>query len=82
MGTITSFSDAPAFAKLCQLPVEKLAQHVLIQRDIIRALQASAKEPEDVTCFTSRIAELEELLAETKDILKRIIEGNPVEWDV
>lgn len=81
MVTLTSFLDTPAFKRLCNLPVERLAQHVLVQRDIIRALQTKNREPEDTTYFVSRIAELEESLAEANEVIQRLIEGDPVEWE-
>jgi len=82
-----SCADTPAFKQLCQQPVEKLAQHVLVQRDMIRDLwsqQTDTKElkglRDQLSCSNARIIELEELLEDTQDRLRRMIEDCSAEW--
>ncbi len=84
MATITSFSDTPAFARLCQLPAEKLAQHVLIQRDIICELRGASVDRnlrDQLSYANCQILQLEELLEEAHDRIRRLIEGDLVEWE-
>lgn len=85
---ITSFTGTPAFIHLCQQPVEKLAQHILVQRDMIRDLrsqQTDTRELEDLrdqlSCSNARILEQEELLEDTRDQLRRMIEDCSAEWE-
>lgn len=81
---LTSFSDTPAFVRLCQLPTEKLAQHVLVQRDIIRKLRSVSVDHglrDQLSYANCQILHLEELLEEAHDRIRRLIEGDLVEWE-
>ena len=87
---ISSFVGTEAFNRLLQRPKEALAQHILVQRDLIREFKSihQCRENEaiddlrnELSYTLARVAELEEELAEAKDTLDQIIEGNTCRWD-
>jgi hypothetical protein len=87
----SSFAGSPAWNYLLQQSPEKLAQHILIQRDIIRDLRAlpmnsSSSEIEalqmEIDSSHAQIQALEEGLDESRDTLRRMIDGDGVEWEV
>ncbi|HNY33519.1 MAG TPA: hypothetical protein PKK68_02575 [Methanothrix soehngenii] len=86
----SSFVGSPAWDYLLQQSPEKLAQHILIQRDIIRDLRAmpmsDSHEMEalqlEIDSSHAQILALEEDLTEARDTIRRLVEGECVEWEV
>ena len=85
---MTSFAGTPAFNQLCQQPIEKLVQHILVQRDMIRTLrdqQTDTRELADLrdqlSCSNCRILELKEMLGNTRAQLRQIVDDGSAEWE-
>jgi predicted nuclease with TOPRIM domain len=87
---LTSFRGTPAFEQLLRRPKEALAQHILVQRDLIRELKeketgynhdAVFDLHDELSYLQIKNAELEEALAELKDNFSQIVEGNVTRWD-
>ncbi len=84
----TTISKTPRYRSLLGQPVEVLAQHIMVQRDLLRELlvykRASLRElavlQDQISLRDAKINELEEMLEESYDVRRRLIEGNPVEW--
>jgi hypothetical protein len=85
----SSFTGSPAWNYLLQQSPEKLAQHILVQRDIIRNLRVmptdDTREIEalqlEVDSSHAQILALEEDLTEARDMIRRLVEGECVEWE-
>jgi hypothetical protein len=87
---ISSFVGTEVFNRLLQRPEDTLVQHILVQRDLIREFKTANQHHEDEVVDTLRdelsyiytkISELEEDLAEARDIINQMAEGNVTEWD-
>jgi len=87
---ISSFVGTEVFNRLLQRPKDTLVQHILVQRDLIREFKVTNRHHEDevVDAFRNelsytytKISELEEDLAEARDTINRMAEGNVTEWD-
>ena len=88
---ISSFVGTEAFNRLLLQPKETLAQRVLVQADMIRdfctAHIDNTQRPEQydfddqLSYNQARILELEELLADAKETISRLVEGDATEWD-
>ena len=90
MATISSFVGTEAFSRLLQRPKDALVQHILVQRDLIREFKATNQHHEDevVDAFRNelsyayaKISELEDDLAEARNTIHQMVEGNSTEWD-
>jgi len=90
MATISSFVGTEAFTRLLQRPKDALVQHILVQRDLIREFKAANQHHEnevldafrnELSYTYTKISELEEDLAEARDTIDRMAEGNVTEWD-
>ena len=89
MATISSsFVGTEAFNRLLQRPKDALAQHILVQRDLIREFKTANQHHEDEVVDTLRdelsyaypkISALEEDLA-ARDTINQIVKGNSTEW--
>jgi hypothetical protein len=91
MTTISSsFVGTEAFSRLLQRPKDALAQHILIQRDLIREFKVTHQSSTDETVdylknelsyANAKIIELEDDLTEARDTISQMVEGNSTGWD-
>jgi hypothetical protein len=85
-------SSSPEFKMLLRKSKEELAQKIIALRDVLRILNVRLRAVNDAAKADSavssseegrpcsRCAELEEELTEAQDVIRRFIEGQPVEW--
>jgi len=87
---ISSFVGTETFNRLLQRPKDALVQHILVQRDLIREFKAINLHCENEAVGTlrdelsyanARNIDLEELLAEARDTINQMVEGNSTRWD-
>jgi hypothetical protein len=76
---ITSFTNTKEYDYLLQQPKEELAQRVLVQRDMIHDLMFQQSSAVSTDSLQAEL--LQEELEEAREVIRRLIEGLPQEWD-
>jgi len=83
---VSSFVGTEAFNRLLQRPKDALVQHILVQRDLIREFKTTNQHQDafrnELSYAYTKISELEDDLAEARDTIHQLVEGNSTEWDL